>query len=1160
MVSITDSTTPSTTYSESTYSETTYSEFIYSETTYSEFIYSETTYSEFIYSETIYSESTYSESTYSETTYSESTYPVTTYSESTHSDPTASITDTKFYTHDSYASTSPGTRINRPTSSPNLIQSTSPLQFVHHPSSYNISAVQTSFKALIKRGELSYSESNGYHVRSAASYPDGSSVILRLSLNETSTDAGLFCSVPQLYLRVVSSDGNITKVEPNVSIDRINFCRNVTRVQNVTMIPQDLIRIYPLAPNYILIAYVRISTGGESYTHQEIGTVINEKGDIQYDRINLGPINMTSGDTSVLGRAVSNVNPSKGLIWVNFQIRSFVRWMNVYHANTTKPFTLELPTTVNISVISTADGGYCLVTVDQSPSSVSPWKVKARFLRPDSFQPTPEILLYDNTVPIYIEMCTNTNNETGIECILGFAHDTTTFYVRIPFLSSGAVKDYFPMDSFSNSTYSVDRIMPLIGGEYLFTGFSGSRNGTDLTFSGNIYNLTGKYLYSSNFSKFPANTSLLYGVFPNNTLWMIYESNSAGDGWNYSTFFIPKSALLDIYESIVIIPNDTVVLGTQRITVNFPISVVLSTGKFSIYEINQKDSTNKILKQSYIARDTAYVTQSDNQTLLLKVLGSTFFTPYARYLVEIENDFVRDASDNEPLLGTSRYLLTGGKVSEPLEENVRGIVYLTREASNRYWGNALTIDLFRPMTSEFCTILSLSPYRLQIIDKWQWDSNMQVIFKLEISKGTNDTQDRSVTAVAEALNLLISFKNVSSVMLYPNASLLDSDRGFTVTQTVWERYQLRLFGFGSILLLCAVLALLSYRDRNYGNGLFVFKLLLIWVDFVLDVLFVWFHAHDIYLLFYPTLVFMISSIAFNAMTSFFVIIREITYENYFAKWFRTYHNIAAIFSLSAAIDIESLTIIHSRLAGLRAFDAPLSKGAKRWIFWCGIINFMIEDTPQLIVQIVYVILCVNYQLIPFLNLMSASLLCSVMLLGNIYRFYEQITADNDNASNRGSEKNALGTESTRTEGSMNQENEGSEEHLIAPPEDVFSPWHYPRIPVTHTERSSIPLPPLAAKEKRNFVDENEYQRGESSSRTKIQSSDKVGVYYPKNIDNDGEQSQLLNMNNSGNENRRQSITITNSIRRETVFGNDTSRAVFGGYENMQKGAGMLVGK
>jgi len=58
-----------------------------------------------------------------------------------------------------------------------------------------------------------------------------------------------------------------------------------------------------------------------------------------------------------------------------------------------------------------------------------------------------------------------------------------------------------------------------------------------------------------------------------------------------------------------------------------------------------------------------------------------------------------------------------------------------------------------------------------------------------------------------------------------------------------------------------------------------------------------------------------------------------------------------MFTIISSTDIDTLSVLTSKLAGLKAFDAPLSDNAVSAIFWCNQVNFLLEDIPQFIIQV-----------------------------------------------------------------------------------------------------------------------------------------------------------------------------------------------------------------
>ncbi|KAF0412045.1 hypothetical protein F8M41_008017 [Gigaspora margarita] len=78
-------------------------------------------------------------------------------------------------------------------------------------------------------------------------------------------------------------------------------------------------------------------------------------------------------------------------------------------------------------------------------------------------------------------------------------------------------------------------------------------------------------------------------------------------------------------------------------------------------------------------------------------------------------------------------------------------------------------------------------------------------------------------------------------------------------------------------------------------------------------------------------------------------------------------------------DISLFEFLMSGFAGFEIFNAPFSDFTINWIYWGTVINTLIEEIPQLIVQILYFEYTVKYEAIPFLTLLTGS----IALLNNI---------------------------------------------------------------------------------------------------------------------------------------------------------------------------------
>ena len=81
-----------------------------------------------------------------------------------------------------------------------------------------------------------------------------------------------------------------------------------------------------------------------------------------------------------------------------------------------------------------------------------------------------------------------------------------------------------------------------------------------------------------------------------------------------------------------------------------------SSQNISIYQ--KVDDTKDILRETYSGESNNCQVLSDNTTLSLSVLPSTFNQPNSTYYIKIDADFVKHNTTLEPLLGISKYKWT----------------------------------------------------------------------------------------------------------------------------------------------------------------------------------------------------------------------------------------------------------------------------------------------------------------------------------------------------------------------------------------------------------------------------------------------------------------------------------------------------------------------
>ncbi|CAG8487027.1 4362_t:CDS:2 [Cetraspora pellucida] len=381
------------------------------------------------------------------------------------------------------------------------------------------------------------------------------------------------------------------------------------------------------------------------------------------------------------------------------------------------------------------------------------------------------------------------------------------------------------------------------------------------------------------------NSSASYGVFSNNTVWITMDSISSPN-W----YIITKDAdcLFENYGF-----NNLAVLSTQpeqnstltslstyenrNITITFFTPIALSTGKLTVFQvINESDY---LLRQISPASD-CNVMQATNTTSC-NVLSSTFNRINSTYVITVDDNFVKTLSFDEPLTGIRR-------------------------------------DIWRVKTPKYAN-------RLYMTGNVQSDSSCSnILVEFSVIKATDFSNVPSVLDIINDLDDMIKNKDTSALSDKSYAKFLDSNYGF--------QPQVRVKLFAAIIAIILLLTIYLFAKRKYpeSNNNFIFKIVLIIFDFILDILFVVKNGNDIKELFVPS---------------------EIQTNSEFRDWFVDNIQIGSICTLLSCPNVEALNILRSKIANLKLFAAPFSDKAEKRIYYGTIINMVIEDIPQFIVQV-----------------------------------------------------------------------------------------------------------------------------------------------------------------------------------------------------------------
>ena len=104
--------------------------------------------------------------------------------------------------------------------------------------------------------------------------------------------------------------------------------------------------------------------------------------------------------------------------------------------------------------------------------------------------------------------------------------------------------------------------------------------------------------------------------------------------------------------------NETISVSeeTTQIQIGYNVPIECSSQNISIYQ--KVNDTIDILRETYSGKSNNCQVLSDNTTLSLTVLSSTFNQPNTIYYVNIDPNFVKHNTTLEPLLGILKYKWT----------------------------------------------------------------------------------------------------------------------------------------------------------------------------------------------------------------------------------------------------------------------------------------------------------------------------------------------------------------------------------------------------------------------------------------------------------------------------------------------------------------------
>ncbi|CAG8635142.1 2305_t:CDS:10 [Ambispora gerdemannii] len=832
----------------------------------------------------------------------------------------------------------------------------------------------------------------------ATSYPDGT-VLLHLLPSAT-------FNLTKISLRLVFPNGTVRATDIEVG-----FLGNYNNSRTY---------VYALTENNIFITYV-------TDTPTEIGykcaIIANWNGEITF-----GPFDLVK--STVIGYYqyfVLNVNPSKGFLWAQISETNVV-WFQFTapdqkgQISLVKTNVITSPPGTNFSrakAFPTVDGNYGIAftaksnkkqiyNADNSTIPLSPiWLTYTTFLKDNQM-----FLVYQtvmNLSELSICDCSAHYDSSGYTCILlGQTQNATTqgvesAFLKVDFYSTGSILaiEQFNIEgehSFAVNQSWIYKIRPLYYGGYIII----SLNITAEKLTGLIYSPNSTYVNNWKLGDMPLDTFVAQGILPNNTIWLSYQHLVDNSSWSLITCDIPKMIEdnLGFYNPNVIEVsphNKSVNVGwSDRISLTYRYPVVLASANISIYQY--RENATDLLRQTISAQtNLCEVSPTDPNKITCTVLATTFSLPNTKYYVVVENNFVKTALKDEPLYGIKPYLWN--LTTDPVEfdtvyvDYAVSLVRLSREGSTMFLNlnHSEKIGFFDGIKHTLTEILPIDSNR--IVPKYKSqsdpDSNDQQLLQFEVLP-VKDLRKPNVKNIVSSVNMLISDKYVTGLANDNYTKYLDETYGFTTIPNLWGEIRYRLIGGLVVSVALIVIYFIARRKNkdvsqvNFAKNMIIFRVVLSIVDLTFDTLFVINNSSDVPSLFLPSMFFYIFPFVMNFSWGYIILLRQTRKYEEFSKWLEEHTKIATFFTLLGGSSIEVIGILSSHIFGLEWFNAPFQGEADNLILLGAALDILIEDIPQLIIQIMYKTSTVSYSIIPLSTLIVTSIVLGFNILARTY--------------------------------------------------------------------------------------------------------------------------------------------------------------------------------
>ncbi|CAG8457669.1 3629_t:CDS:10 [Funneliformis mosseae] len=804
-------------------------------------------------------------------------------------------------------------------------------------------------------------------------------------------EVGKLCVDKYLSIRTIYPNGNVVPVDIKLDIQDFNYC---ILDNNIGML--NPIQIFPIRKNFLLVTYTNAIDESDPFSYTDRAMIIDLYGNI-YSNITFG--------SSFVDVATNQWQPREG-IFINFDPdKGFFRFTPTMHTDTIwqQYDNLSLISTV----VSMVDGRYAIVFANSTDTTAS---------LENPFIPRGGVYIYILDIhktkrepAVLYQTPISGLKFVGIDCgasYVGFGQTCIVagvftirsvnkkIHLKIDFLSSGTVINVLPLiDNIQRNPLIEEYFIEALRyGGYLLKGIGTDDSGGSFIEG---YILNGEGIVYSWDLPMPTviNPLGIAQILRNNTI--VISQPIEKPYWTLITTTLYKfeQAKDHGYENFHIEAttpniNDIIAPDTKSLTITYNNNVDFSVGRIKIFHENGN------LRQIIIGNNEAFINQTEDgnlTTVYVKLIESTLNQPDSKYYVLIENNFVKNRVYQEPLYGIKEnvWYFNTTRIEEEFSESANGQVRLN-EVGTEYFKSLNENDrktFFEKLSRELADAIPISHERVTTNERNETDAstpNNQIFLPIKILKDKISTRkERTVKFAIQDLDHLIRNKFITVIGSGETSQYLDEIYGYKQLPNQWQSFGPGLLGaFAAVL----VLALL-FMAKN--TAIFQFGLAV--SDIVLDWLFIFTKSKNVKL-FIPSLVILLVSFFVSLILAFRIISKELRNDNEqatkFRKWLNENSKIVNVFNILAGTDLEILNVLDSKIIifGIDKFNAGYSDETVYRIAYYSCVNIILEDIPQLVIQVIYFRRTLHYDIIPLLTLISSCLSILSKVVDKYYLF------------------------------------------------------------------------------------------------------------------------------------------------------------------------------